>query len=215
MTFSWLDGQYLGGPVYTSCCYFWMYLTEVYKEPFHYLDFVFKTVRFVSPAFCVVSDPLIEASSFWKNRWIRFLVPWGGNKTVFKAIILRISMNDGYPRYEFKKRRNVRINVTLSSVRVTIVDVEDKYYILWMCLHSCLSYPAWKSHHFVPYYSVLSGLSGCTIFFHVIINDTIFWGGEIIERKMYVLMLYTTFLWSISHVKRNSARYVKCTWVFM
>jgi len=151
MTFSWLDSQYPGGLVYTSCCYFWMYLTEVYKEPFHYLDFVFKTVRFVSHAFCTVSDPLIEANFFWKSRRIRFLLPWGGNKTVFKATILRISMNDAYPRYEFKKRRNVRINVTSRSSHVTIVAVGDKYYVLWMCPHSCLSYQAWKSHHFVPY----------------------------------------------------------------
>jgi hypothetical protein len=126
MTFSWLDSQYLGGPVYTSCCYFWMYLTKVYQEPFHYLDFVFKTVRSVTPSLCVVSNPLTEASSFWKSRWMRFLLPWGANKTVFKAIILRISVNDGYPRYEFKKRRNVRINVTSRRVRVTIVAVEDE-----------------------------------------------------------------------------------------
>jgi len=53
MTFSWLDSQYLGGPVYTSYRYFWMYLTKVYQEPFHYLDFVFKTVRFVTTVFAL------------------------------------------------------------------------------------------------------------------------------------------------------------------
>jgi hypothetical protein len=126
MAFSWLYSHYLDRPVYTSCCYFWMYLTRGCQEPFRYLDFVFKTVRFVTHALCIVRDPLIKVRSFWKSRWMRFLLPWGGNKTVFKTNILRISMNNWYPRYEFKMRRSVRINVTSRCVRVTIFAVKGE-----------------------------------------------------------------------------------------
>jgi hypothetical protein len=34
---------------------------------------------------------------------------------------------------------------------------------------------------------------------------------EVIEHKMYVLISFTTFVWHISHSRKNSARYYKCT----
>ena len=48
---------------------------------------------------------------------------------------------------------------------ISIVVVEKQYIlnILSVCLYSFLSYLAWKAH--APYYIVISGLSGSTIFF--------------------------------------------------
>jgi hypothetical protein len=34
---------------------------------------------------------------------------------------------------------------------------------------------------------------------------------KVMEHKMYVLILSTTFVWNISHSKKNSVRYHKCT----
>ena len=58
--------------------------------------------------------------------------------------------------------------VTLSRFRVTVVVVEKQqvFHVLSVCLYSCLSYPACKAH--APYYIVIHVLSGSTIFFHII-----------------------------------------------
>jgi len=37
----------------------------------------------------------------------------------------------------------------------------------------------------------------------------------IIERKMCILALTTTFIWNVSYSKKNSARYHECRYVFM
>jgi hypothetical protein len=49
-----------------------------------------------------------------------------------------------------------KYNVTLRRVRLTIVAVENQYYIF------CLSYPASKAHS--PYYIVICGLSGWALY---------------------------------------------------
>jgi hypothetical protein len=57
---------------------------------------------------------------------------------------------------------SVRMNVARRRVRVTTVTVEKEYS---ECVCN-LSYPACKAH--APYYIAICGLSGCTIFFHII-----------------------------------------------
>ena len=60
----------------------------------------------------------------------------------------------------------VRIYVTWRRIRVTIVAVKTAVstpYSECMCLYSCLSYPACKK--LSPYYIVICGLPGSTIFF--------------------------------------------------
>jgi len=53
------------------------------------------------------------------------------------------------------------------------------------------------------------------IFTHNLINDKIFCKKKI-EHRMYVFIFSTTFVWNISHSKKNSVRYDhKCISVFM
>jgi hypothetical protein len=57
-----------------------------------------------------------------------------------------------------------------------------------------------------PYYIVVCGLSGCTVFCHIILQTVRF-----VEHKMCVLVFYVTFVWNVSHFKKNLARYCyKC-----
>jgi len=62
------------------------------------------------------------------------------------------------------KTGNVRINITLRRVRVTIIAVE-KQEVLYILSASAACYAACKAH--VPHYIVIFGLSGHTIFFHI------------------------------------------------
>jgi hypothetical protein len=73
---------------------------------------------------------------------------------------------------------NVRITLTLRRVRETIVTVEsNKYYIfVYVCagaqeggrVHACsLFYPS--RNPYTAFRDVICGLSGCTIFFDIIL----------------------------------------------
>jgi len=71
------------------------------------------------------------------------------------------------PGLTFNKPVNVRTNVILGRVRVTIVVMEKEYIfaILSVCVCS-LSYPSCNAH--AAYYIVTCGLSESYIFFHII-----------------------------------------------
>jgi hypothetical protein len=52
---------------------------------------------------------------------------------------------------------------------------------------------------YAPYYVSIYGLSGCTVFFHIVFKKLIFsWKNECTKC---VLILSTTFVWKISHSK--------------
>jgi hypothetical protein len=54
-----------------------------------------------------------------------------------------------------------------------------------------------------------------SIFVSCHINCTIF-EKKIIQHEIFVLILYTTFVWNISHAKKNWVRYDQiCVYVFM
>ena len=78
-----------------------------------------------------------------------------------------------------------------------------------VCLWSCLSYRTGKSHLLCTYcHTVTCGFS-CTLY---VINGTIF--GKYIMSIKCVLIFSTTFAWSISQSRKNSARYDhKCTYI--
>jgi hypothetical protein len=60
-----------------------------------------------------------------------------------------------------------------------------------VCLRSCLSFPARKSHFSVPYYIVICSLSDFTIFSHINIKTARF-SKKCFEHKMYVFIFPTS-----------------------
>jgi len=92
----------------------------------------------------------------------------------------------------FKKTCNVRINVTLRRVPVTVVTVEKQEVLRAHCRRVCsLSYTTCNAH--APHYIFTCGLSSCTVPFNIILKKTArFSGGGLVEHKMCVLSLSTT-----------------------
>jgi hypothetical protein len=60
----------------------------------------------------------------------------------------------------------VQRNTTRFRVTIVIAEQQEVLNILFVCLYSCLNYPACNAH--APYYIVIFGLSGCTIFFQIV-----------------------------------------------
>ena len=68
----------------------------------------------------------------------------------------------------------------------------SKYYIFRVCVCS-LMYPVRNAY--APYYIVISGVFGSTVFFpHYLINDTIFERKKLTEHKMCALIFSTNFI---------------------
>jgi hypothetical protein len=103
-------------------------------------------------------------------------------------------------------------NITCRRCRATIVAVEsNKCYIFWVCVYS-LRYLLSKAHMLW-----LSPLACPTLHFSTLSRERHdFRGEKIIEHKMCVLIFATTFVWNVSHSRKNWAIYgKKCVSVFL
>jgi len=112
---------------------------------------------------------------------------------------------------------NIQENITLRHFNVTIVAVEKqkkkKNYIFWVCVRSH-RYSARKAH--APFYIIICGLSGCTIF--CLISQTArFWERTVLNIKCVVwfppqllpeifLILRRIERDMITHVHRSSCK---------
>ena len=110
--------------------------------------------------------------------------------------------------------RQSTYNVTLRSVPVTIVAVENQKSITYSECVCSLIYPECKAH--APYYIFICSLSGPTIFSTLSHKCHDFRKKKkVTEYKTRVLIFSTTFTWGVFNPKNNSARYYhKCTQVF-
>ena len=91
-----------------------------------------------------------------------------------------------------KKRGKVRINVIFKRVRSTIFAVVKQYvYIFRVCVCS-LIYPTLKVH--ALYYNVIYGLSGCTVFFHILSYKTRYSENHFCLQNVCFDFLYDFFV---------------------
>ena len=80
-----------------------------------------------------------------------------------------------------------------------------------VCL--CVSVASGIQHAMRMRHIAICGLSGSSIFFHVISQTARFSTKSVTEYKMYVLIFSTTFIRNSSNSVNNSARcYDKCTY---
>jgi hypothetical protein len=106
-----------------------------------------------------------------------------------------------------KQTTYVLYNVTLRSIRVTIVTVENTVIITYSeCMFLVLGYPACKR----PYCILICGMSVSLyrIFPHYLINGTTF-GKKVIEHKMCDLYFCTVHVVTSTLFKTNSCTYFK------
>jgi hypothetical protein len=85
-------------------------------------------------------------------------------------------------------RQCMQHNVTLGLSRITIAAIEsNKYHIVSLWLYSCLSYPACQVH--APYYIVMCGLYGSSMFSTLSLKWQDFW-KEVLNVNVYFDFLY-------------------------
>jgi hypothetical protein len=102
-------------------------------------------------------------------------------------------------------------NVQHRSFRLITVVMEKQRVLHILCVCS-LSYPACKAC--ALFYIVISGLSGSTVFLHIISNGTNY-EKKNIDQKMCFDFLYN-LVWNFSHSKKSLARCdLKCILVLM
>jgi hypothetical protein len=124
-----------------------------------------------------------------------------GTWRILLNLILKIA---GFPRLTLYKH-NFKARSRNHCYRAQAVRIKG----FWVCVRS-FSYPALNAH--APYYH-LWPIWLSNIFPLYLINGTIF--EKKLQNTKCVFYHPTDFSWNISHCNNNSARYHKCTYVFM
>jgi hypothetical protein len=127
---------------------------------------VVSSCRCVSPTALQFLDQLVnfhEHELWYEHQTPRCKCMLFNNSAICKMLFIICYSNLRNPK--LNNSGNERINVTYRCVRVTIVAVEKQEVLHILCVCS-LSYPTRKAH--ASYCIVNFGLSGCTIFFHII-----------------------------------------------
>jgi hypothetical protein len=122
------------------------------------------------------------------------------------------------------KTVNVHVTLAVRCVWATMLQWKsNKYYIFWVCVSVALVIKHTLCMHHTAICSLpallhcaRTGLQSavcplCNIFPLYLTNSTI-----LKEKKLknHVLIFYTTFVWSISHCKKNWQRY-NCTFILL
>jgi hypothetical protein len=116
------------------------------------------------------------------------------------------------PSTQNKQHMQCTYNILLRHIRATIVWVENKFYIYWVCICS-LRYPACNVNVPYPY---LWPAWLYSIFPHYLTNGTLSLKKKKLLNIKCVFDFFTSFVKSVSHSKKNWARYdQKCIFVFM
>ena len=114
---------------------------------------------------------------------------------------------------KFKQDTQCTYDVTLRRVRVTVISVE-KQWVLHNLSRALVALGIQYAMRLEPYCH-LWPTPLYNKFPHFVINVTIF-KKNVTGYTMWVLISSTTFVWNISHSKKNWARYdKKCTLVFV
>jgi len=136
---------------------------------------------------------------------------WGGEERYW--ILVHVTDSKFMEAIE-EQDRQCTYNVTIRRVRVTIIAVENNVYLLfWVCFCIIVNV-ARKAHE--PYYIVICGLYGCSIYFHIITwrHDSFFLGGGM--GKLLKIKCVFWFSLQQCHSKKNSSRYKKnCAYIFV
>jgi hypothetical protein len=105
--------------------------------------------------------------------------------------------------------QTVYYNVTLGAfAKILFSWKSNKYYILRVCVY-CLRYPACNVH--APYYTYYVYCYLWPVrFYHIVYTFSHkghdFRGKMLLNNELCVLSFSTTFVWNISHHKKNPAR---------
>ena len=107
----------------------------------------------------------------------------------------------------------VQCNTEQRSCKPLLQYKSNTYYTLWVCVCVCsFNYPACNAH--APYCHLVA--CPALPYFSTLPNRRNDFREKLTEHKTRVLIFSTTFVWNISHSKKNWARYdQKCISVWM
>jgi len=110
-----------------------------------------------------------------------------------------------------KQGRQFKYFATIRRFCTTTAPVKKQFWA-YVC---SLRHPACDAH--APFYTAICDLSGSIIFFpNYLTNGKIFEKKVLNMKSLFWYFLHLTFVWNISHSKKNSPRYdfKKCIFVF-